>query len=102
MKMRGKLAYIREVLRSYPEIQSKPVEKRTSHEQRRVEIVNEVLDMVDRMPDAVSRRTLVELVYFKKSHTLEGAALQIPISRRTAVRWNARVMKLMDETMQLP
>ena len=100
--MRGKRAYIREVLQDYPKIQRKPVEKRTNKEQKRLEIVNTALEQINRMPDADNRRTLVELVYFKKTHTLDGAALQIPISRSTAVRWNARVMNVMNEIMQLP
>ena len=34
------------------------------------------------------RLTLVGLIYWKRTHTLEGAALQIPVSWRTAAEWH--------------
>ena len=102
MKKRGKLAYMREILRGYPEIRAKPPEERTRNEQRRVEIVESVLEMVDHMPDAQSKRKIIEMVYFKKSHTLYGGALEIPAGSRTAERWNAQIMSAVEEIMDLP
>ena len=93
MKERGKLAYMKGILRSYPEIRAKPPKERTRNEQRRLEIVESVLDAVDHMP---------EMVYFKKSHTLHGAAMEIPVGSRTVDRWNARIMSAVKEIMDLP
>lgn len=102
MKKGGKSAYIREVLRDYPKICAKLPEKRTRNEQRRVEIVESVLETVDQMPDARSKRKIIEIVYFKKSYTLQGAALQIPVGERTAQRWNAQIMDAVEKIMDLP
>lgn len=102
MTMRGKRAYIREVLRDYPKICAKLPEKRTRNEQRRVEIVESVLDIVDRMPHAASRRAAIDMVYFRSSHTISGAAFQIPASERTVSSWNKQLMELMDKQMDLP
>ncbi|MFR4979044.1 MAG: hypothetical protein ACLUDG_09005 [Butyricicoccus sp.] len=102
MKEHGKLAYMKGILRSYPKIRVKPPEKRTRSEQRRVEIVESVLDAVSHMPDAQSRRKIIDLVYFQQVHTLRGAALQIPVSERTAARWNGQLMELIEETAALP
>lgn len=102
MKEHGKLAYMKGILRSYPKIRVKPPEKRTRSEQRRVEIVESVLEMVDQMPDARNKRKIIEIVYFNKSYTLQGAALQIPVGERTAQRWNAQVMDAVEKIMDLP
>lgn len=102
MKERGKLAYMKGILRSYPEIRAKPPKERTRNEQRRLEIVESVLDAVDHMPDAQSKRKIIEMVYFKKSHTLHGAAMEIPVGSRTVDRWNARIMSAVKEIMDLP
>lgn len=100
--MRGKRAYIREILRDYPEICKKLPEKRTRNEQRRVEIVKGVLEMIERMSDARSKKKIVEMVYFRKSHTLHGAAMEIPVASRTVDRWNGQIMRAVEEIMDLP
>lgn len=61
-----------------------------------------VLEMVERMSDARNKRKIVEMVYFKKSHTLHGAAMEIPVGSRTVDRWNARIMSAVKEIMDLP
>lgn len=102
MRKRGKLAYLREILHTYPEILARPQPSWSRNESRRVQIVRQALDSIDRMPDSRSRRKLIDLVYFSGRYTLSGAALQIPIGERTAQRWNAQLMQLMAEQMDLP
>ena len=46
LRKRGKLAYVREILKTYPEIMKKPEAERTVKEQRRLDIVNQALDTV--------------------------------------------------------
>lgn len=93
---------MREILKNYPEIMEKPATERTVNEQRRVEIVNRALDAVQHMTDAAYRQKVIELVYFQNSYTLYGAALQIPVGERTAQRWNAELMGVIAEIMDLP
>lgn len=93
---------MREILKNYPEIIEKPAAERTVNEQRRVEIVDRALETVQRMSDSRARRKIIELVYFQNAYTLYGAALQIPIGERTAQRWNAELMNLIAELMDLP
>lgn len=101
MKERGKLAYMKGILRSYPEIRAKPPEKRTRNEQRRFDAVSALLTQVDRMEDAGCKRKLIDIVYFKRSHTLCGAAMQIPVCERTAQAWNAEFMDAMSQIIDL-
>ncbi len=102
MRKRGKLAYLREILHNYPEIIAKPEPLWSPNESRRVQIVRQTLDIIDHMPDSRSRRKLIDLTYFSHRYTLGGAAFQIPVSERTAQRWNAELMRLMAEQMDLP
>lgn len=100
MRKRGKLAYIREILQSYPEIKNKQI--KTAQEQRRVDIVGQALESIGKMKYSNSKLQIIKMVYFDRSHTLYGAALQIPVSERTAQRWNTEVMELIAEKMNLP
>ncbi len=100
MRKRGKLAYIREILQSYPEIKNKQI--KTAQEQRRVDIVEQALESIGKMKYSNSKLQIIKMVYFDRSHTLYGAALQIPVSERTAQRWNTEVMELIAEKMNLP
>ncbi len=101
MKKGGKREYIKEILWSYPKICAKPWEKRTRNEQRRFETVNALLDMVDRMEDARDKRKFMDMVYFRQSHNIQGAALRIPVGKRTVERWNSQILGAVDEIMDL-
>lgn len=101
MKKGGKSAYIREVLRDYPKICAKPPEKRSRNEQRRFETVNALLEQVNQLPDAKEKRQFIKLVYFRESHNLYGAAIELYISTRTAVRWNSEIMRIAADAMDL-
>lgn len=102
MRKRGRLAYVREILKNYPEIIEKPQTEWTRNEQRRVEIVNRALDTVQHMKYAENRQKIIDLVYFRQEYTLYGAALEIPIGERTAQRWNAELMDTISQIMDLP
>lgn len=101
MSMPGRRAYMREILREYPRAKKKPAGDRTSRENRLVEIVDDTLAEIERMRDGRHRVDLIRLTYFDRSHTLYGAAMAIPISERQAKKWNAIVMNIMAEKMQL-
>lgn len=40
------------------------------------------------MPDGTERIRLIDLVFFSQTHTLEGAAIALNCSLRTARRWH--------------
>lgn len=56
--------------------------------QRKYDAVNQALNISEHLTSGLSRVKLIQLVYFRRSHTLEGAALQIPCDVRTAKTWN--------------
>lgn len=57
-------------------------------EQRRHDAVAQAVQICGQLTSGPSRVKLIDLVYFRRSHTVEGAALQIPISSRQAWGWN--------------
>lgn len=101
MKKGRKSAYIREILQDYPKICAKPPDQRTRNEQRRFETVNALLDTVDHMEDARDKRKFIDMVYFRQSHNIQGAALCIPVGKRTVERWNSQILGAVDEIMNL-
>ena len=61
--------------------------------QRRLEAVEQALSVIADFSNGPSRVKLVELVYFTRRFTVEGAAMQIPISVRQAYQWNDEYLK---------
>ena len=101
MSMPGRRAYMREILKEYPRAKKKPPEERTDKENRLVDIVDRTLAEIERMKDGRHRVELIRLTYFDRSHTLYGAAMTIPVSRRQAEKWNAQFMEVLSEKLGL-
>lgn len=57
-------------------------------QQRRLDAVEQAVDVSSRLTSGLSRVKLIEMVYFTRRFTLEGAAMQIPCSVQTAKIWN--------------
>lgn len=63
-------------------------------QQRRLDAVEHAITISSQLTSGPSRVKLIELVYLKRSHTVEGAALQIPVSTRQAWTWNSDFLLL--------
>lgn len=63
-------------------------------QQRRLDAVEHAITISSQLTSGPSRVKLIELVYLKKSHTIEGAAMQIPVSVQTAKIWNSDFLLL--------
>lgn len=57
-------------------------------DQRRLDAVAQAVEISRQLTSGPSRIMLIEMVYFRRSHTVEGAAMTIPISNRQAWDWN--------------
>lgn len=101
MSMPGRRAYMREILKEYPRAKKKPPGDRTDKENRLVDIVDRTLSEIERMRDGRHRMEIIRLTYFERSHTLYGAAMTIPVSRRQAEKWNAQFMAVLSEKLGL-
>lgn len=49
--------------------------------------VKKAIDSTERMGNGLARLNVIRMVHWDRTHTLEGAALMIPCSRRTAAYW---------------
>lgn len=101
MSMPGRRAYMREILREYPRAKKKPPGDRTDKENRLVDIVDRTLAEIERMRDGRHRVQLIRLTYFDRSHTLYGAAMTIPVSKRQAEKWSSQFMNLLSYKLGL-
>ena len=72
------------------------------NKQRRLEAVQQAIRETERRPNGTHRLRVVELVYFKRSHTLQGAALMVPCSYRTAKRWHRDFICQVARNLDLP
>lgn len=58
-------------------------------EQKAHDAVEHALRMTELFRTASKRRRLVELVYWRRTHTVYGAGVEIGVSEETAKRWNS-------------
>lgn len=57
-------------------------------QQRRLDAVEQAVSISSNLTSGLSRVRLIELVYFQRKYTIEGAAMQITCSVQTAWTWN--------------
>lgn len=62
--------------------------------QKEFEAVRGAVEALKGMPDGDRRIGLIDLVYWRKSHTLQGAAIKFHISFATAKRWHVDFINL--------
>lgn len=55
--------------------------------------VQKAIDQTLAMESGTERMQVIELVFFKQTHTLEGAAMMIPCGYETAKRWVQQFVK---------
>lgn len=59
--------------------------------------VAEAITQTNAYPDGKERLSLISLVFWKRTHTLEGAAMAVNVSERTGRRWHTDFIKLVAE-----
>lgn len=124
--------YIKRIIRSYPDLQRKaqsvgtqsvtaayglsgghgsevgrPVERAVvdrlnDKEQRRYDAMRAAIEDTEALPMGAERVALIRRVYWDRSHTLYGAAMCVPVSERTARRWNHKFIELVAEKIDVP
>lgn len=78
------------------------VDRLTDEEQRRYDAVRAAISETERMKHGHQRMELIDRVYWKRSHTLYGAAMCVPVSERTAKRWSAEFVRTVEKYLDLP
>lgn len=98
-KQRVTASYNAEIVSKAP---GRPVERSVTRTmgktmQKEFEAVYEALEALKGMPESERRICVIDLVYWRKSHTLQGAAIKCNVSYRTARRWNTEFIYLVAE-----
>ena len=62
--------------------------------QREYEAVRRAIAATERMKSSRDRMKVIDLVFWKRSHTLEGAALMVPCHYKTAQKWHREFIEL--------
>lgn len=78
------------------------VDRLTDKEQRRYDAVQAAIEETECMKHGHQRMELIDRVYWKRSHTLYGAAMCVPVSERTAKMWNAEFVRTVEKYLDLP
>lgn len=66
------------------------------HDQRDLDAVRLALDTIKRYRNADLRYKLIEICYWRNTHTVDGAAMIIHVSPRTAHEWDRGFIELVD------
>ena len=86
----GWWGYAKDMIRRYPD-QCNDNERSAVHA---------AIEQTERMCSGVNRLKVVDMVFWKRTHTLEGAALQIPCSYDTAQRYHADFIKTVAQNFR--
>lgn len=76
---------IQKVLRHYPAIDDGSIQGAVFANAIRL-----AMKETEAMPDGERRLELIRMLYFRKSHNVEGAAMALYISEHTAINWNQK------------
>lgn len=68
---------------------------------RELDAVRAAIAEAEQKPNPAERVELIRLMYWKKSHTLAGAALAVHVSERTARRWHTDFIKTVGKNFGL-
>ena len=64
----------------------------TPYEESVISAVEFMMRMQSAYPNGQERMRMIKLVYFQRTHTLEGAAMECNYSDRTVKRWNTEIL----------
>ncbi len=67
--------------------------------QRQYDAVTKAIESTRRLPYGKDCLRLIDLVFFKKTHTLTGAALKLNISYSTAQNWHGEFIRTVGGNM---
>lgn len=84
----GWWSYVKEMIRRYP-VQTNENETKA---------VACAIELTERLPDGKDRMRVIQMVFLKKTHTLQGAALNVPCSYETAKIWTQQFIRLVAKS----
>lgn len=79
--------YIKTIIQEYPKVQPGDISGVALRER---EAVKKAVGDTLKLDGGTNRMSVISMVHWKQTHTLEGAARAVPCDRATAARWQRR------------
>ena len=89
--------YVKAVLREYGEYRKNPQKCRLKPFQ--IEAVENTLEEVKTLSNSEARLKMIELVFWDKSHTLQGAAMKLYFSYEAVSKWHTATIELLGRNL---
>nr|DAR61284.1 MAG TPA: hypothetical protein [Caudoviricetes sp.] len=86
----GWWGYVKWMVRQYPNRKDKNLHGKVLDE---CSAVQKAIDQTMMQEDGANRMQIIELVFFKQTHTIEGAAMMAHCGYETAKRWVQQFIK---------
>ena len=90
--------YIKAVVREYPKHRASELSGVALREH---EAVKKAVDKTLMMDGGATRLKVISMVHWERTRTLEGAALTVPCSERTANRWQRSFFEMVARNRDL-
>ena len=84
---------MKNIIRDYPALEGKCCNERMA--------VQRAIEQTTQMENGLERMKVIDLVFFSRTHTLEGAAMMVPCSYDTAQKYHAQFIKAVARNMGL-
>ena len=90
--------YVKNIIRNYPALEGKCCHGNDQNERMAVQ---RAIEQTAQMENGLERMKVIDLVFFSRTHTLEGAAMMVPCSYDTAQKYHAQFIKAVARNMGL-
>lgn len=85
--------YVKAFIRKYKLLKGMDMKELTETELHEVDAVEAAVAATLKLNEGETRMKLVDIIFWKRTHTLEGAAMVLHISERTARRWHTEFIR---------
>ena len=89
---------MKNIIRNYPALEGKCCHGNDQNERMAVQ---RAIEQTAQMENGLERMKVIDLVFFSRTHTLEGAAMMVPCSYDTAQKYPAQFIKAVARNMGL-
>ena len=92
--------YVKVVMRQYPELEKKREKlRKKTVDFKKYEAVQQAIRETEDLPDASLRLKMLDMVYWRQSHNMKGAAIVCSVDVSTAYRWQERFFRTVAQNM---
>lgn len=83
--------YVKAIIRRYPKMKGQKLSSNIALDERNA--VEAAITETMRLRNGADRLKVIDLVFWKGTHKIPGAALMVPCSERTAAQWHGDFVK---------